>query len=88
MVSRKGYWETGGKGTMGVKTTNDIKLVIQPVHSVMVHEYVFEGPCRFGSGDELTVEFDRMNGAEGLKVSKRKLSEYLEGDEDFEILHR
>lgn len=71
---------------MGVKTTKDIKLVIQPVHSVMVHEYVFEGPCRFGSGDELTVEFDRMNGAEGLKVFKKKIAEYLEGDADFEIL--
>ena len=68
---------------MGVKTTKDIKLVIQPVHSVMVHEYVFEGPCRFGSGVEKTVEFERMKGAEGLNVLKKKIAEYQEGDENF-----
>lgn len=68
-----------------MKNTREIKLVIQPVMSVMVHEYVFEGPCRFGSDYELTVEFDRMNGAEGFKVFKQKIAD-LACHEEFEIL--
>ncbi len=68
-----------------MKKARDIKLVVQPVMSVMVHEYVFEGPCRFGSGEELTVEFDRMNGAEGYRVFKKKLEE-LKKVQELEIL--
>lgn len=70
---------------MNMKNPRNMKLVIQPVHSVMVHEYVFEGPCRFGSGEQLTLEFDRFNGAEGFKVFQQVLEEYL-NDEAFELL--
>ncbi|MGN1001685.1 MAG: hypothetical protein ACI4PC_02860 [Oscillospiraceae bacterium] len=70
---------------MAITKAKDIKLVIQPVHCVMVHEYVFEGPCRFGSGDELTLDFDRMNGAEGFKLFKGKMARYLTNP-DFELL--
>lgn len=69
-----------------MKQQRDIKLVIQPIMSVMVHEYEFEGPCRFGSGFELTVEFDRMNGAEGYKVFKKVLTEELAPHAEFELL--
>lgn len=69
-----------------MKNTRDIKLVIQPVMSVMVHEYVFEGPCRFGSGDQLTVDFDRMNGAEGYKIFKAILKDKFENCQEFEVL--
>jgi len=53
---------------MNISNVKDTRLVIQPIHSVMVHEYVFEGPCRFGIGDELTLDFDRMNGAVGFDI--------------------
>ena len=44
---------------MAIQKAANVKLVIQPVIGIMVHEYVFEGPCRFGEGDTLTLEFDR-----------------------------
>lgn len=68
-----------------MKRAKDIKLVIQPVQCELIHEYVFEGPCRFGSGDELTTDFDRMNAAEGFKQFQEKIGEYITCD-DFEIL--
>ena len=39
---------------MKICKAKDTKLVVQPVIGIMVHEYVFEGPCRFGGGDALT----------------------------------
>lgn len=41
-----------------IKNTQNIKLNIKPLTIGMRHEYVFEGPCRFGKGDELLPEFD------------------------------
>lgn len=70
---------------MNISIAKDIRLVIQPIHSVMVHEYVFEGPCRFGIGDELTLDFDRMNGAVGFDIFRKNLAEYL-NDDAFEVL--
>ena len=34
---------------MAIQKAANVKLVIQPVIGIMVHEYVFEGPCRFGA---------------------------------------
>jgi len=85
MLFNHNYAKKKGVINMSIKKMCDIKLVIQPVHSVMVHEYVFEGPCRFGSGDELTLEFDRMNGAEGYRIFKQKLNKHL-NIEEFELL--
>lgn len=47
-----------------IKKGKDIKINVQPVTICIYHEYVFEGPCRFGRGDQLTKEFDLMNAAE------------------------
>lgn len=47
-----------------IKKGKDIKLNVRPVTVCVYHEYVFEGPCRFGTGDQLTKEFDLMNAAE------------------------
>ncbi len=47
-----------------VKNTQDVKLNIKPVVFGLIHEYVFEGPCRFGRGDELTSEFDEARTAQ------------------------
>ena len=47
-----------------VNKTQDIKLNIKPVVFGLIHEYVFEGPCRFGHGDELTTEFDEARTAQ------------------------
>ncbi|WP_102374207.1 hypothetical protein [Raoultibacter massiliensis] len=44
-----------------IKKGKDIKINIRPVTISVYHEYVFEGPCRFGKGDELTKDFDMMS---------------------------
>ncbi len=71
---------------MSTKKAKDIKLVIQPVIGIMVHEYEFEGPCRFGSGLELTTEFDRMVGANGYKAFRDNLARYIAPEAEFELL--
>lgn len=71
---------------MSIQKARDIKLVIQPVIGIMVHENVFEGPCRFGSGVELTLEFDRMVGADGYKAFRDNLAKYIAPEKDFEML--
>ncbi len=71
---------------MSIKKARDTKLVVQPVIAIMVHEHVFEGPCRFGAGEELTLEFDRMVGASGYKEFRDNLEKYIAPDSDFELL--
>ena len=62
---------------MKICKAKDTKLVVQPVIGIMVHEYVFEGPCRFGEGDALTLEFDRMVGADGFQAFRKNLAQYI-----------
>lgn len=71
---------------MSIQKTGDVKLVVQPVIAIMVHEHVFEGPCRFGSGDELTLEFDRMVGADGYREFRENLAKYIAPESVFELL--
>ena len=39
---------------------DSIKLNVQPVTISIYHEYVFEGPCRFGEGEQLTKDYDLL----------------------------
>ena len=43
-----------------IKRNIDVKLNVRPIYIGFVHEYAFEGPCRFGQGDELEKEYDIM----------------------------
>lgn len=45
----------------------DIKLNVKPVFIDFSHDYVYEGPCRFGQGDALTPEYDRFVNGEIFK---------------------
>ncbi len=47
-------------------------LKVRPIYIDMSHLYVYEGPCRFGKGEELTYDFDRAMNEE---TNKRFLSE-------------
>ena len=38
----------------------DVKLNVRPIYIGLVHEYAYEGPCRFGEGDALEKEYDQM----------------------------
>lgn len=63
----------------------NMKLNIQPIFGALVHEYVFEGPCRFGSGDQLSQDYDQMVGGESFKNFKENLNSYFDC-EQFNIL--
>ncbi len=43
-----------------IRKASDIKLYVRPVLSGVEHLYFYEGPCRFGRGEELEVGFDRI----------------------------
>ncbi len=44
---------------MSIKPITEMKLNVRPVTVALHHDYVFEGPCRFGEGDQLTAEYDQ-----------------------------
>ena len=43
-----------------LRQNRDVVLNVRPIEIGLYHDYVFEGPCRFGRGDELTREHDMM----------------------------
>lgn len=61
----------------GIETGKDVKLNVRPVTVCVYHEYVFEGPCRFGEGDRLTKEFDLTNAAERHRAFVKSVNEHL-----------
>ncbi len=50
-----------------VKKGIEMKLNVKPVFIDFTHEYVYEGPCRFGQGDTLKPEYDRFLNGEIFK---------------------
>lgn len=65
-----------------IKIPKDIKLNVQPITLAIYHEYVFEGPCRFGEGEQLTKEYDLMRIASIHKQYVEEVQEHLD-DVDF-----
>ena len=53
---------------MGTDLLKEIKLKVKPVFIDFNHDYVYEGPCRFGKGEALTPQFDRMISGEIYKA--------------------
>lgn len=43
-----------------LRQNRDVVLNVRPIEIGLYHDYVFEGPCRFGRGEELTREHDMM----------------------------
>lgn len=68
--------------TFNIKKGKDIKLNVRPVTISIYHEYVFEGPCRFGRGDELTKDYDMMSIAMVHRGFVDEVNEHL-GDLDY-----
>ena len=52
---------------MSMQAIKDVKLNVRTIYIDMSHLYVYEGPCRFGKGEELTYEFDRAMNEENNK---------------------
>lgn len=45
----------------------EIKLNVRPIFIGLVHQYYYEGPCRFGKGEELETDYDVMMNGELYK---------------------
>ena len=43
-----------------IKKTIDTVLNVRPIFVGIQHLYFYEGPCRFGEGEELMPEYDAM----------------------------
>lgn len=54
-------------GGVDILRSIDVKLNVQLVYVGLIHEYAYEGPCRFGPPETLTKEFDQFNQAEIFK---------------------
>ena len=65
---------------MAIKKLEEIRLNVQPVSIEFVHEYVFEGPCRFGKGDALTKPFDEMINEEKFQDWYTQLKAHMHED--------
>lgn len=55
----------------------DVKLNVRPVFIGFVHQYMYEGPCRFGEGDELKPEYDMMASQEMFKGFKESVESHV-----------
>ena len=60
---------------MAIKKLDDVRLNVKPIFLTLYHEYVFEGPCRFGDGMQLEKEFDLMMAAEKFKGWYKQLQD-------------
>jgi len=60
-----------------MKKITEIKLTLKPVLTGFYHDYIFEGPCRFGKGEMLTKEFDLANNAAQKKNHRKNIQTYL-----------
>jgi hypothetical protein len=61
-----------------INKTRDIKLNIRPIMISLYHEYVFEGPCRFVSGEKLKKEHDLKVNAEAFNNFGKKTKAALQ----------
>lgn len=58
---------------MAIKKTIDMKLKVKPAYFQLIHRSAYEGPCRLGSDEQLTTEFDQKIGIEKFKKFKETL---------------
>ncbi len=64
----------------------EMKINILPVYGSLIHDYAYEGPCRFGAAEELTHDFDANASAAGFKAFKEKLAALYGNDPDINML--
>jgi len=56
---------------VSIKKGIDIKLNVKPSYLHLIHQEAYEGPCRTGSGEQLTKEFD-------IKIGEEKFNNFKE----------
>lgn len=69
-----------------IKKGIEIALNVRPIYIGLVHQYVFEGPCRFGKGEELTPEYDMMANAQFNKDFQEECKKHLEGQRGINLM--
>ena len=65
---------------MAIKKHEEIRLNVKPMFLTLYHEYVFEGPCRFGEGMQLEKEFDLNMAAQKFKGWYKQLQDAMPAD--------
>ena len=60
-----------------IEKLTDVKLNVQPIFIGLQHKYIYEGPCRFGQGEELTPEYDAMMNVELYEQFKKDVAEHM-----------
>jgi L-fucose isomerase-like protein len=48
----------------------NVELNVRPIYIGLIHQYTYEGPCRFGKGEELEKDYDIMMNQELYKSFK------------------
>ncbi len=56
----------------------EYRLTLKPIMTGFYHDYVFEGPCRFGKGEMLTKDFDLAMAAATKKKHRENIQKYLD----------
>ena len=54
--------------SVSINKSVDVVLNVRPVYVALIHQYAYEGPCRFGPPEALTKEFDEMHQPEIFKA--------------------
>lgn len=55
----------------------DVKLNVRPIFIGLVHQYRYEGPCRFGQGDELEKDYDVMMNQELYRKFQKDVADHM-----------
>lgn len=63
-----------------IEKITDVKLNVRPIFIGLVHQYYYEGPCRFGKGEELEKEYDIFMNQELYKQFRDDLTEKMPAD--------
>lgn len=63
---------------MNPKSVVNQKLVVQPVFISLMHKHEFMGPCRYGSGHELSYEYDHDMAMKDLAQFNDDMEKYVD----------
>ena len=60
-----------------IEKITDVKLNVRPVFIGLVHQYYYEGPCRFGKGEELEKDYDVFMNSELYHQFQKDVAENM-----------
>lgn len=63
---------------MNSKSLLNDKLIVQPVFISLQHKHVFMGPCRYGSGEELTYEYDHAQAKKSIAKFEDDIKNFVD----------